>query len=44
MNGKYGGNGDIGDPRVMWWITFDNDGFMALKSMTLMFKAKPPKT
>ena len=31
MNGKYGGNGDIGVKLIYWWY-FDNN-FMSLKSM-----------
>jgi len=40
INGKYGGNGDIGI-EFMWWHHFDNFGYnssMALKTMTLMFR------
>jgi len=37
INGKYGGDGDIGH-KFMYWLGFDNDKFMALKSMTLMFR------
>ena len=36
INGKYGGNEDIGG-QFMRWRHFDNND-MALKSMTLMFR------
>ena len=36
INGKYGGNGDIGE-YFMFWFDFD-DNEMSLKSMTLMFR------
>ena len=36
MNGKYGGNGDIGVKLMYWWY-FDNN-FMSLISMSLMLR------
>ena len=38
INGKYGGNGYSGG-RYMWWYHFDNnDSYMSLESMSLMFR------
>ena len=37
INGKYGGNGDIG-PEFMWWLDFDKNVYTSLKTMTLMFR------
>ena len=36
INGKYGGDGDIGG-EFMWWWHFDNNQ-MSLKTMTLMVR------
>ena len=37
INGKYGGNGDIGN-EFMWWQSFNDVSTMSLKSVTLMFR------
>ena len=37
INGKYGGEG-YGGSEFMYWWHFDDNHFIALKSMTLMFR------